>query len=354
MGRRRIHADPARPLPAGLYLHRRQYRARLPGQPFVYFGSDYVAAVAAYAAWRCEGPSTKTIAWLMDLFTGTVCPDKVKAQQLSPRTLKDYVHDAVLIKAALGHIPMVALEPHHVATFRDERAQQAPQHVRNEMACLSAALTWAVESKKLASNVAKEIRRPRKKVRERLITHDEYLAVYARAVPSVRLAMVLCVRTLGLPADVLRLGPRNLVKHADGRRTLRFRRGKTNVQIEMEVVGDLAEALAPFIDRPSAHPTFVRREDGKRYTVDGIGAMFRRYCVGTKERPVDPQYPDFGLRDLRAKGATDMYRADRGSIHKIQALLGHKSVQTTEIYLKGLVSEIVRPNEVPIIALVKK
>ena len=49
-----------------------------------------------------------------------------------------------------------------------------------------------------------------------------------------------------------------------------------------------------------------------------------------------------------------MYRADRGSIHKIQALLGHKRVQTTEIYLKGLVSEIVRPNEVPIIALVKK
>jgi integrase len=46
--------------------------------------------------------------------------------------------------------------------------------------------------------------------------------------------------------------------------------------------------------------------------------------------------------------------ADRSSIHKIQVLLGHKSVQTTEVYLMGLVSEIVRPNEVPIIALVKK
>ena len=34
---------------------------------------------------------------------------------------------------------------------------------------------------------------------------------------------------------------------------------------------------------------------------------------------MDPQYPDFGLRDLRAKGATDMYRADRGGNHKIQA-----------------------------------
>lgn len=101
-----------------------------------------------------------------------------------------------MIKAALRHIPIPALAPHHVATFRDARAQQAPHHVRNEMACLSAALTWAVESKKLASSVAKKIRRPRRKVRERLITHDEYLSVYARAV---------CVRMLGLPADVLRL-----------------------------------------------------------------------------------------------------------------------------------------------------
>jgi hypothetical protein len=45
--------------------------------------------------------------------------------------------------------------------------------------------------------------------------------------------------------------------------------------------------------------------------VSGIHAMFRRYCVGTKELPVNPQYLDFGLRDLRAKGAA-MYRADRG------------------------------------------
>jgi integrase len=42
---------------------------------------------------------------------------------------------------------------------------------------------------------------------------------------------------------------------------------------------------------------------------------------------------DFGLRDLRAKGATDMYRADV-DIRQIQRRLGHKSVVTTEIYLK--------------------
>ncbi len=153
-------------------------------------------------------------------------------------------------------------------------------------------------------------------------------------------------------ALVLKMGPRNLIKIGE-QYTLRFRRGKTNVQRELEVVAELATALQPFIDERSLHPTFVRREDGKPYTVDGIGAMFRRYCVGTKERPVDPIVADFGLRDLRAKGATVMFRENPNNIRKIQLLLGHKSVQTTEIYLKGLLTEVVRPNEVPIIASVK-
>ena len=155
--------------------------------------------------------------------------------------------------------------------------------------------------------------------------------------------MVLCVRTLGLPADVLRVGRRNLMRYDDGRQTLRFKRGKTGVAVEIEIVGELAAALEPFLSAPTLHPTFVRREDGKPYTVDGIGAMFRRYCTKAKVE-------DFGLRDLRAKGATEMYRADPNNVRKIQLLLGHKSVQTTEIYLKGLLAEIVRPNERPIIA----
>ena len=76
--------------------------------------------------------------------------------------------------------------------------------------------------------------------------------------------------------------------------------------------------------------------------MDGIGAMFRRYCK-------DAKVADFGLRDLRAKGATDEYRAGR-PLRELQHLLGHRSQQTTEIYIKSLVPETVRPNERPVIA----
>ena len=249
-------------------------------------------------------------------------PGSRKAKTMAERTARDHLLDSPTIKKALGHIPVAVLEAKHVAKFRDERGMTAPSHGRNEMACLSAALSWAVEAGHLAPNVAKEVRRPRKLIRERLITDAEYLAVHKLAGASVRLAWCL-VRTLGLPADVLKPGPRNLVRYESGRRTLRFRRGKTGIQVEIDVVGDLAAALEPFLSSPTLHPTFVRREDGKPYTVDGIGAMFRRHCIKAN-------VADFGLRDLRAKGATEMYRADV-PIRRIQRLLGHSSVQTTEI-----------------------
>jgi site-specific recombinase XerD len=44
-----------------------------------------------------------------------------------------------------------------------------------------------------------------------------------------------------------------------------------------------------------------------------------------------------------------MYRAGV-DIRHIQNLLGHKSVRTTEIYIKELLTEIVRPNQRPIVA----
>lgn len=350
-GRHRVHHDPTAPLPRGLYRHRRQYRTRVRDE-WLYSGSDYVDAVSAYAAWKHSGGGKPgTIAWLLDNFVGVACPGRVKAKTMAPRTARDYLRDAEILKKGLGHIPARRLEAKHVAKFRDERAQDSPSHVRNEMACLSAALSWALEAGTIERNVAVDVRRPRKMIRERLITDDEYLTIYDRAQASVQLAMVLVVRTRGLPVDVLKLGPRNLVKNGE-LYTLRFRRGKTKVPVELEIVGELAIALAPFLNGRSLHPTFVRRDDGKPYTVDGIGAMFRRYCVGTKQRPVDPVIKDFGLRDLRAKGATAMYRAGV-DIRFIQTLLGHESVRTTEIYLKGLLAEMVRPNEVPIIASVK-
>lgn len=215
MGRHRLHADPAGDLPAGLYKARRQYRALDANRKWVYFGSEYQAAVDGYLAWKGQTEVVKTVGWLMQLCVGKLWPDRVKAKELSPRTARDYQRDSKIIIAGLGKIPLIALQPKHIVLFRDIRAA-VTSHVRNEMACLAAALTIAVERGDIKSNPAREVARPKRHIRERLITDDEYLAVYEKATRSERLAMILCVRTLGLPGDVLRYGPKNLRKYADG------------------------------------------------------------------------------------------------------------------------------------------
>jgi integrase len=349
MGRRRLHTNVREPLPPGLYKVGRQYRARRPGGAWHYFGTDYVSAVSGYAAWSHSGKRSDSVAWLLDLFTGSICPSRVRANRLSARTARDYAHDAAILKKGLGHIPLAALEAKHVARFRETRAEAAPSHVRNEMACLSAALSYAVESGRARANVAKDVARPSRSKRMRLISDTEYLTVYERCSEPLRLAMTFALRTLALPDDLLGFGPRNIMKHQDGRRVLRFDRGKTGVVVEIELVGELAKVIDGVLERPVVYPTFVHTRGGERYTRDGIAAMFRRACVGTKKRPADPKVADFGLRDLRAKGTTEMYRTGV-DIRLIQHLLGHRSVRTTEIYLKSLVPETVRPNEVPIIA----
>ena len=187
-----MHDDPTAPLPRGLYRHRRQYRTRVRDE-WLYFGSDYVAAVSAYAAWKHSGGGKPgTIAWLLDNFVGVACPGRVKAKTMAPRTARDYLRDAEILKKGLGHIPARRLEAKHVATFRDERAQDAPSHVRNEMACLSAALIVGTGEQELSSVECGDGRAPPPQDGPRTADHDdEYLTIYDRAQPSVQLAMVL-------------------------------------------------------------------------------------------------------------------------------------------------------------------
>jgi len=59
-------------------------------------------------------------------------------------------------------------------------------------------------------------------------------------------------------------------------------------------VPDAIAALSAALSA-AEEPTSVRREDGKWHIVDAIGAMFRRYCVGTKDGPVDRSNFDFGF-----------------------------------------------------------
>ena len=64
--------------------------------------------------------------------------------------------------------------------------------------------------------------------------------------------------------------------------------------MEIETVGELAKIIDECLAASVVRSTFVHREDGERYTTDGLTSMFRRHCIAAK-------VGDFDLRDLRAR-----------------------------------------------------
>jgi integrase len=362
MGRKRVGPDPYHPLPKGLYRHRAKFRTRDAGNHWISFDGPQEHAIEAYHAWRARNTPTelRTIEWLMDQFTLIECPALVKAGKIKPRTAKDYVDDAEAIKVGVGKFRIERLMPKHIYEFRDILSESQPKHVRNVLAALSRALTFAVQRGYRNDNPCKQVQRPKHQRRLRLISHEEYLNVYAHAKPSVQLAMLLAVRTLALPGDILQMGADNIAQVGD-QRVLRFRRNKTGALITIAIEGELADAIdkcledswvkfrkTPFVhtrERKGQRGTDPSRYPPHPYTVDGLRAMFQGYCEKAG-------ITDFGLRDLRAKGATDMYLAGV-DIRQIQMLLGHSTEQTTRIYIKSYLGIVVRPNMVPIIAETK-
>jgi integrase len=348
MPRPRLVYDPLHPLPRGLNKVRRQYRARDPlTRKWRYFGTEYQEACSAYREWlvsRAPVVGTFTVEKLLNWFTGEHAPDLVAAKQLSPRTLKDYKHDSIKLKGGLGHIPAAALETHHVATYVLARAKTAPGHVNKERACLSAAYTAAVDRGKLSRNPVRGSRQISRKASERLVSDDEYLAVYEAAGKSERIALLLAVRTLQRPADVLKMGPRD-VRREGGQWILRVRQNKTGALIDIVLEDELLSVVREHMEKHPLIPAFVHTRKGRRYSIDGIGAMIRRSVEQAGQTNV-------ALAHMRPKGATALYKAGV-SIRHIQGLLGHKTEGMTHTYIRRFAPEPLRANNVPIIARIK-
>ena len=193
-------------------------------------------------------------------------------------------------------------------------------------------------------NPCRGVHRNPEKPRERMIEDHEAAAVYAVAEPSVKRLMTLIYASCQRPEDCLVAGPANLKRvERDGReiRVLRVRQGKTGKTLDIEVMGEMEKLVNECLSEAVVRQTFVHRRDGERYTYDGIAAMFRRYVTKCG-------LTDFGLYDLKGKAATDMFRAGV-PLERVQQLLGHKSVRTTEVYIKARLPDLVQPTSRPMV-----
>lgn len=320
------------------------------------FGTDLAAAKQRAAHYNTPGTGYGTVGYWLDEFIAH-CTQRVKAGTLAQRTLEDYTTALVELKAYFGGMFPELILPSHVGTYLDLHAKAGrPTPANRERACLSAMISWLLmrpdcpPGLKVNPCMRKSgVVRNQETKRERYVDNDEYQAVYAEASASVRLMMELTYRTLQRPESDIIGWTHSVVKKKGAGSVLHFRQSKTGRLIDISLEGRLLELVSQAIGEvPVLRQHLVHNLRGDGYTYDGISSMLKKaiYKVRAEHKASKgplANMPSFGFRDLKGKGATDMWLAGT-DIKEIQQLCGHSDAKTTEIYVKARWRQSAKPN----------
>jgi integrase len=362
MGRRRKGDDPLGLSGTRLAIRngRFYYRHRSVPQRWEDVGTDVVQAKKRANLYNDPAGTYGTLGYWLDMFL-VDCTHRVTTGDLAQRTLDDYTGYVEELKVFFGGMLPEDLSPSHVQTYLDQgRRAGRDTQANRERACLSSCISWLIRSGRVGIKInpcmraSGVVRNPESK-RERYVTHEEYRAVYAAANKRVRLMMELVYRTLQRPeVDVLAWCPANIKAKADGY-VLRFVQAKTGRQIDIGLVGEFKELVTGAVGEvPVLHQPLVHNLKGEAYTYDGISAMLKKAQEKVRQEhrkkggPL-AKMPGFGFRDLKGKGATDMWLSGE-PIERIQLLCGHADKGTTEKYIKARWQETAAPNTVNVLA----
>lgn len=245
----------------------------------------------------------------------------VIGKRVAASTAGQYEDAAKILKRKLVQFAPGQVRPVHVVALRQSLVN-TPNMANRCLSVLRSVFDYALEQQRIESNPAIGVKRLKEKKRDRLITPQEYVAIYAKAGPRLQVIMDLCIRTGQRITAVLRIRRTDLTEEG-----IRFGRHKTDGKgvtawtPELRAVVERAKALNGNI---RSLTTLLRNKRGK-------APDYRTVRDQWDEAVKAAGVTDAHLHDLRAVAAT---WAKRQGLNPT-ALLMHSSPAQTERYLRG-------------------
>lgn len=244
-------------------------------------------------------------------------------KHVAPETARLYGSAAKKLKRYFDEMNPTDVTSRDVVVMRRDLAG-TPNMANRCVSLLRQVFDYALEEQIVAANPCVGIKRLKEAVRERLITAQEFEAIYRAARPRMQCIMDLLFLTGQRVMDAVR------IRQADIRdEGIYFRQQKTGARLLVK----WSPGLRAVIDRARTMNKVVSsvylftRERGTRNTPPSLNTIEREWVAACAAAGVQ----DANLRDLRAMSGTE---AKRQGLNPT-ALLGHTSPKMTERYLRA-------------------
>lgn len=240
-------------------------------------------------------------------------------KDVKPNTASQYRIAGRKLAKMLAEFRVEEVEPKIVAGIKRQLAD-TPNMANRCLSVLRLVFNVALEDQLISVNPAVGIKRHEEHKRKRLLTMEEYDAIYAAAGPRLQIIMDLAIRTGQRIGDVLRIKRSDLVKQG-----IQFEQQKTGAKLVVHWTPELREVVerAKEINQNIRAFTLLHNRRGKPPDYSTVKIQWDKARTAAK-------VPDARLHDLRAVAATAARR--QGLDAKL--LMGHTSASHTERYLR--------------------
>lgn len=273
-------------------------------------GARLADALAEYA--RLVGQPKGGMVALIDEVLPTL-------RDLAPSTRKQYAGAAKILKRKLIDFAPEQVKSRHVAAIKSSLAAK-PNMANRVLTVLRIVFAQAVEWQRVDSNPCIGIKRLAEAKRKRLLSDDEWRAIYQKAGSRLRVIMRLQLLTGQRIGDVLNISRGDMTE-----RGIEFDQQKTDARLTVRWSPDLRaavnDALALLGDAPTL--TLFRSTTGGTPDYRSVQEQFARAALAAGVKDARPN-------DQRAQSLTKTRRQGKDAT----ALAGHTTEKQTETYLR--------------------
>lgn len=275
-------------------------------------GADMSTALAEYG--RILGAPVGGMAALVD---EALAHHK---RDVAPSTFRQYQGAGEILKRKLQDFAPEQVKPRDMVRVKKDLAEH-PNMANRVLTVARIAFNYALAEERVDFNPCVGVAPYKERRRERLISEDEWLAIYAKAGERLQLIMRIQFLTGQRINDVLAIRRSQLT--AEG---VEFDQGKTKARLTVRWSPDLRSAVNDALSLLGDAPTLTlfRGTTGKAPDYRSVHEQWTRACM---EAGVEDARPN----DQRAQSLTAAKRQGKNPT----ALAGHTSTQMTTRYLRG-------------------